>query len=91
MEIKEVEALKQRIDSINERLIYAKSQVESAKIRQQEILKEHDCETLEALRQVCLAREQQLQVLVNAANKYIDETLPVLEKIEAMTKNAYYC
>lgn len=91
MEIKEVEALKQKIDSINERLIYTKSQIESAKVRQKEILAEHGCETLEALQQICIAKEQELQRLIDSANKYVESTLPILEQIEAMTKNAYYC
>lgn len=89
MNIQEVENLKKSIDNVNERLIYAKSQIESAKQRQAEILKEYNCSTVEELEALQAKKEQELQFLMNAANEYIRETLPVVEQVEAMTRNAY--
>lgn len=89
MNIQEVENLKKSLENTNERLIYAKSQIEAAKQRQAEILKEYNCSSVEQLEDLLRSKEQELQVLVNAAQKYIQDTLPVIEQVEAMTRNAY--
>lgn len=89
MDIREVEQLKQKIDNTNERLVYAKAQVESAKLRQAEILKECNCNSVEELQQLVSVKEQELQTLVNAANKYIQDTLPLVEQVERLVQNAY--
>lgn len=89
MDIREVEQLKQKIDNTNERLVYAKAQVESAKLRQAEILKECNCNSVDELQQLVSVKEQELQTLVNAANKYIQDTLPLVEQVERLVQNAY--
>lgn len=89
MDIREVEQLKQKIDNTNERLVYAKAQVESAKLRQAEILKECNCNSVEELQQLVSVKEQELQTLVNAANKYIQDTLPLVEQVERLVQNVY--
>ena len=89
MDIREVEQLKQKIDNTNERLVYAKAQVESAKLRQAEILKECNCNSVEELQQLVSIKEQELQTLVNAANKYIQDTLPLVEQVERLVQNVY--
>ena len=63
MDIREVEQLKQKIDNTNERLVYAKAQVESAKLRQAEILKECNCNSVEELQQLVSIKEQELQTI----------------------------
>ena len=87
MDIKEIELLKQKLDSTNERLVYAKAQVESAKQRQQEILKECNCNTVEELQQLVSSKEQELQQLMNAANQYIENTLPIIEQVESAVRS----
>lgn len=88
MNIREVEQLKQKIDNVNERLVYAKAQIESAKKRQVEILKECDCNSVEELQQLVNAKEQELNQLVNAAKQYIQNTLPAIEQVEKAVQNA---
>lgn len=89
MNIQEVELLKQNIKTTNERLIYANSQIESAKTRLAEILKEYNCSSVEELTKLCADKEAELQKLIVAAKQYIERVTPVIEQVEAMTRNAY--
>ena len=61
MNLQEVQQLKQQIDSTNERLIYCKSQIESAKKRQAEILAQYNCKNYEEFNQLIKNKELEME------------------------------
>lgn len=84
MNIQEVESLKQNIDNTNQRLAVIKAQVESAKQRQQEILNQYGCATFTDFQAVLKSKEDELGMLVQAAQKYLNEVQPLLSQAEGI-------
>ena len=86
MDIQQVQQLKQNIDNANNRLIAAKTQVEMAKKRQQEILQEFNCNSYEELQQLLNAKEIEMQKLIDSANAYYNSILPIINEVESLTQ-----
>ena len=88
MNLQEVEQLKQKIDNTNQRLAVAKAQIDSTKKRQEEILAQYGCATFTDFQAVLESKEKEMEMLVQAAQKYLTETLPILEQVEGLLNNA---
>lgn len=86
MDIQQVQLLKQKIDDANNRLIAAKTQVEMAQKRQAEILKEFNCNSYEDLVRLLENRELEMQKLIDNANAYLNQVLPIINEVENATR-----
>lgn len=85
MNLQEVQQLKQNIDNANNRLLVVKTQIEGAKQRQAEILKEYNCNNIEELQKLKEDREAEMDKLIQQANQYLNTVLPIISEVEKVT------
>lgn len=85
MNLQEVQQLKQSIDNANNRLLVAKTQIESAKQRQAEILKEYNCNSIEELQKLKEDKEAEINKLIQQANQYLNVVNPIISEVEKVT------
>lgn len=85
MNVAEVQKLQQDIAIANDKLVQAKATVESAKQKQEEILKANNVSSLEELQELVTAKEAELNKLILAARMYLAKVNPIIEEVKAKT------
>ena len=85
MNVAEVQKLQQDIAIANDKLVQAKATVESAKQKQEEILKANGVSSYEELQELVNNKQAELNKLILAARMYLAKVNPIIEEVKNKT------
>lgn len=85
MNVAEVQKLQQDIAIANDKLSQAKAIVESAKQKQDEILKANNVSSIEELQELVSSKESELNKMILAAKMYLAKVNPIIDEVNNKT------